>query len=609
MKRLLTLLFVLPWRALGWLRGALANLLLLAIIVLVASSLTGNKTAPALAGKAVLYVEPGTAIVEQRSYADPFSSMVAPAGEEPTESVLHEMTSAIRWARHDANITGIVIHADWLAASDLGKLESLAQAIADFRQSGKPVIAVGDNFSQAQYYLASTAERIVLNPHGSVQLTGFGAYQSYMKDLLDQLAVSVHVFRAGQFKSFVEPFTRNDMSPEARENLAQWLDEQWAFYRQAVEARRKLAPGSVDRFVNEQDLLLAAHNNSAASLALRYGLVDQLATRNETEALLDKTFGEDSDTIDTATYYQHVLGRKQAGNLLAHTPRIAVIHASGPIMDGYQPPGYAGAETLIDQIRSAREDDDVAAIVLRIDSPGGSAFASELIREELAAAQADGMPVVASMGGVAASGGYWIAATADEIWASPVTITGSIGVFGVIPTLENTLGKIGLHSDGYSTTALADALHLDRPMNPLAARVLQQGVDFTYSEFLRLVATGRERSPEAIDRIAQGRVWTGSHAQKIGLVDRVGELEDAISAAAGLAKVEKYEPDFFEPAMSPWEKLVQDFSASSLLPGQARQALAALLQLPAIRSLGTLQTLNDPQHVYAQCWECRTTVR
>jgi protease-4 len=295
--------------------------------------------------------------------------------------------------------------------------------------------------------------------------------------------------------------------------------------------------------------------------------------------------------------------------LLDKSAKVAVIQASGEITDGYQPAGTVGAETLIDLIRSARDDEKTKAIVLRIDSPGGSAFAAELIRNELAAAQADGKPVVASMGGVAASGGYWIAASANEIWASPTTITGSIGVFGMVPTLENALGKVGVHSDGYSTTLLSDAAQIDRPMTPLAARVIQQGVEFTYNEFLRLVATGRKRTPDAIDKIAQGRVWTGAHAHQLGLVDHLGELDDAIAAAAGLANIKQYEPEFLEPELSPWESFIQEFSAQSLLPQsliKKTQWLSALLQWKA---LSHLQAFNDPNHLYVFCWECKTTVR
>ena len=610
MKNMLRTLLVFPWQALSWLRGAIANLLLLGILVIlfVGSLDDGKKTT--LSANTILYVEPGPAIVEQRIYADRLARLMQPNDEQPADTVLHEMTSAIRWAQHDDNIKGMVIKTDWLAASDLSKLDSITGAITEFKTSGKPVIAIGDNFSQGQYYLASVADKIYLNPMGSLQLYGFGAYQTYLKDLLDNLAVTVHVFRAGQFKSFVEPFIRNDMSPEARENLAQWMDEQWAYYRSAIEQRRKLEPGSIDVFINRQDQLLAENGNNAAALAMRYGLVDAIASRTDAEKIVDALTGNGkAETINTNAYYRHVLTRQEAGKLLDNAPRIAVIQASGQIMDGYQPAGNAGAETLIDLIRSAREDENVAAIVLRIDSPGGSAFASELIREELAAAQADGKPVVASMGGVAASGGYWIASSANEIWASPTTITGSIGVFGVIPTLENTLGKYGIHSDGYSTTALADAMQLDRPMNPLAARVLQQGVEFTYQEFLRLVAAGRKRSPETIDRIAQGRVWTGAHAKTLGLVDHLGELDAAIAAAASLAKVEKYEPDYYEPELGTWETLLKDFGTESMLPRSTAKILHAISQLPAMQSLASLQLLNDPNHVYVQCWECRAGIQ
>lgn len=612
MKSVFTMMLVLPWRVLSWLRGALANLLLLGILIAVFVGLLGDNNKPTLSDNTILYVEPGPAIVEQRTYEAPFSKIMQPSDEQPLESVLHEMTSAIRWAQHDNHIKGIVIKTDWLAGSDLSKLDSITQAIIQFKTSGKPVIAIGDNYSQSQYYLASVADKVYLNPMGSLQLYGFGAYQTYLKDFLDNLSVNVHVFRAGQFKSFVEPFVRNDMSPEARENLSQWMDEQWAFYSNAIEQRRKLTPGSINIFINQQDQLLAENGNNAAALAVKYGLVDAIASRTEAEKLVNTLGGnaeDEAETIDTSAYYNHVMTRQEAGKLLNNASRIAVIHASGEITDGYQPAGNVGAETLIELIRKAREDDNVVAIVLRIDSPGGSAFASELIREELSAAQADGKPVVASMGGVAASGGYWIASSANEIWAAPTTITGSIGVFGVIPTLENTLNKYGIHSDGYSTAALADAMQLDRPMNPLAARVLQQGVEFTYGEFLRLVADGRKRSPEAIDRIAQGRVWTGAHAKTLGLVDHIGELDAAITAAATIAKVEKFEPDYYEPELNTWENLVKDFGANSLLPQPAIKMLDVISQLPAFRSLASLQLFNDPNHLYAKCWECRVGIQ
>lgn len=613
MKKLFTCLFFLPWHALTWLRQILANLLLLVIMLFVTVALLHDENKVVLENDTLLYVQPGRTLVEQRSYDDSFSTLMQSTDEEiPEESVLHEITSAIRWAQHDKKIKGIVIQTDNLEGADLSKLDAITQAINTFKESKKPVIAVGDNFSQGQYYLASVADKIYLNPMGSVQLYGFGAYQSYLKDLLDSLAINVHVFRAGQFKSFVEPFLRNDMSPEARENLAQWINEQWSFYRSTIEQRRKLSTGGVDNFINQQDVLLAQNNNHAAKLALQYGLVDVLATRQEAEKAIHELAGSDEpNTVDSDTYYRVTMERKEPGRLIENTKKIAVIQASGEIVDGYQPSGTVGSETLVSLIRAAREDEKTAAIVLRIDSPGGSAFAAELIRSELAAAQAAGKPVVASMSGVAASGGYWIAASANEIWASATTITGSIGVFGIVPTLENTLSRWGVHSDGYGTHALTDsaAQQIDRPISPLAARVIQQGVDFTYTEFLRLVAQGRKRTPEIIDQVAQGRVWTGKHAHQLGLVDHIGELDDAISAAARLANLKQYEPDFIEPELSPWESFKRELLNASLLPKPLVQWAQVLTRLPALQNLNSLQRFNDPNHIYVRCWECKAAVR
>lgn len=613
MKKIFTALFVWPWHALSWLRGTLANLFLLAVVILFTSVLLHDGKKSTLTDNTLLYVQPGRAIVEQRSYDDSFRTLMQQSDEEvPAESVLHEMASAIRWAKDDKQIKGIVIQTDQLEDADLSKLNAITQAITAFKDSKKPVIAIGDNFSQAQYFIASVADKIYLNPMGSVQLYGFSAYQNYLKDLLDTLAINVHVFRVGQFKSFVEPFMRNDMSSEARENLEQWMNEQWSFYRNAIEQRRKLPTGSIDHFINQQDSLLAQHSNNAAQLAQKYGLVDALATRQETDKAVNTLAGSDQpNTVDASVYYHLMMARKEPGRLLEKTRHIAVIHASGDIVEGYQPAGTVGAETLVSLIRNARENANTAAIVLRIDSPGGSAFAAELIRDELAAAQAEGKPVVASMSGVAASGGYWIAASANEIWASATTITGSIGVFGIVPTLENTLSRWGVHSDGYSTNALADiaAQQMDRPISPMAARVLQQGVEFTYNEFLRLVATGRKRTPEAIDKIAQGRVWTGRHAHQLGLVDHIGELDDAIAAAARLAKLTQYEPDFLEPELSPWESFKQELFSTTVLPQQLTQWALWLARLPALQNLNTLQRFNDPNHMYVRCWECRAPLR
>ena len=613
MKTFLRCFFTFPWRVLGWLRTALANLILIGIIGLCIAGLVGREEKTILPDNAVLYVQLGQTLVEQRTYTDPLIHILQQDSGTPPETVLHELTAAIRGAATDNRIKALVLDVNDLAGSDLGKLESISLAIAAFKASKKPVIAVGDNFNQSQYYLASTADKIYLNPMGSVEMQGFSGYQTYMKDLLDQLAVNVHIFRVGQFKSFVEPFMRNDMSPEARENLQQWMDEQWLFYTHTIEQRRGLNTDAINTYINTQDQLLANQYNNPAGLAKSYGLVDELATRNEAEVFIDALTNEKpAKRIDAIAYYKQ-LHQLTTTPLLEKTARIAVIQASGAIMEGDQPSGNVGAETLIEQIHRARDDEQIVAIVLRIDSPGGSAFASELIRSELAVVQAAGKPVVASMGGVAASGGYWIASTADEIWASPTTITGSIGVFGVIPTLEDSLSKLGLHSDGYGTTMMAESLQIDRPLNPLTARVIQQGVEFTYQEFLRLVSEGRNSTPVAIDHMAQGRVWTGAHAKQLQLVDQLGELDDAIAAAAKLAKVSDYSPDFLEPILSPSEKFLHNLSertegivsrsfATSSLSGSPLWTLLNRL-IPAT-TIAQWQTLNDSHHVYVKCWEC-----
>lgn len=610
MPRFLSLAIRLPLRLLKGLRETLANLLMLGLLVLLAATVLDKEPHATLPESAWLEVALGDTLVEQRSLSDPLAALL-PAGEMPQESVLQELVTAIQRAGNDPRIRGMTLHTDRLQGSDLAKLDTLARAIEGFRRNGKPVFAVGDTYSQAQYYLASTADTVYLNPMGSVQLVGFAVYQSYLKDLLDRLSVNIHIFRAGQFKSFVEPFVRNDMSPEARENLETWLGQQWAYFTGRVETRRKLAPGSLDRYTNQQDLLLAAEQDNPAQLAQHFGLVDELATRDAADAAIQAHQDElGAEPVDAETYFQMTESHRDAAQLLEPVAHIAVIHAVGPIMDGEQPPGYAGAENLIEQIQRARDDEQVAAVVLRIDSPGGSAMASELIRNALETLQADGKPLVASMGGVAASGGYWIAANAREIWAAPTTITGSIGVFGVVPTLEHSLGQLGIHSDGASTTALGDALQLDRPMSPLAERVLQQGVDFTYQAFLARVAAGRGSTPAEIDRVAQGRVWTGADAHRLHLVDHLGDLEDAIGAAARLASLSRYEVDYLEPALTPFERLLQDIAAPhSHVPAPLGRLLGSVLAIPAWQSLLQLQVLNDPQHLYARCWECGMRIR
>ncbi len=603
--------FFLFWQVLTYLRGVFANLLTLLIVVFLLYGILGHEDEITIPKEAVLYVDPEMIVEQRSSFVNPLERFTSGM---PSETVLRELISAIQSAANDDHIKAMVINIDKLGGNDLAKLDSVAQAISTFKKSKKPVIAIGDNFSQGQYFIASQADKIYLNPMGSVHISGFSAYQNYAKELLDKLAIKVHIFRAGEFKSFIEPFVRNDMSVAARENLQQWMDQQWAHYAKTVEKNRKLPVGAVNNYVSTQNTLLAKHANNAAAMAKTYGLVDGLATRVEAKALVDALVAKaPAAMVDIDLYSQHLENKKSTFSILKDRQRIAVIYAAGDIVEGDQPAGgVASSEVLIGQIHSVNKDEQVAAVVLRIDSPGGSAFASELIRTELVALQASGKPLVVSMGGVAASGGYWIAASADEIWAQPSTITGSIGVFGIIPTLEKTLSNLGVHSDGYSTVAPNDSVQLDRPLSPMAAQVMQQGVDFTYAEFLRVVSAGRKSTPAEINRIAQGRVWTGTQAHALHLVDRLGDLDAAILSAAHLAKLTDYKVDYIEPTMSQWEILLQGFTTQTqlglkkFLGSQLTQIMSALAPLPV---LSHIQSMNDPNHVYVRCWECSAPLR
>ena len=613
MKKLfavLKYLLVLPWRLLTWLREILANLILLLIIVVVCIAIFSKEKPVAVPQKGALVIAPSGSLVEQITYMDPFRSLLGDENQPATESSLHDIVIAVKQAKDDSNITALVIDPGWLEHADPSKILSLVTVIRDFKSTGKPVFAVGDSFTQAQYLLASSADQIYLHPMGSVSLTGLGAYPSYFKDALDKLKINVHVFRVGDYKSFVEPFVRNDMSAESRQNTSLWLNDLWQQVTTTIEQERKLDAGAVNLYITALDTNLAAANGDAAQMALKAGLIDKIATRDEMKKMIADAAGrdEENDSFAAVDFDAYVELAHNASR--GFGSKVGVIVASGNIMDGHQPAGSVGGDSLAELIRTARDDDEVKALVLRIDSPGGSAFASEIIRDEIELTQKAGIPVVASFGGVAASGGYWIAATADEIWATPATITGSIGVFGMIPTFENSLAAIGVHSDGVGTTVMADTLHLDRPMNPIFERTLQLEVEHTYARFLDLAARGRKSTPEAIHAVAQGQVWSGQKAKELGLVDHLGDLDQAIAAAAEKAKLGKtYRWEFIEPELSPKEQFIRELTSQtrSWLATTTHSEYQALDKWLAMlkAQLQELNVFNDPRGVYVRCLECR----
>jgi protease-4 len=553
-------LAVFIWRALSWMRVALLNFLMLLILIFVAVAIFIPKH-PTLPDRAPLLLRPSGLLVDQYSYVSPTAALMSLGSDGRPETLVRDLVDTIDRAAGDERITGLLLLLDHLQGGGISKMQEVGQALERFRAAGKPVIALADTYGQQQYFLASYADEIHLHDMGGVALTGFGFYRQYFKDALDKLSIGFHVFKVGEFKDFVEPFIRNDMSEASREHNRQWLDALWYTFTEQVERRRKLEPGSLQGLVDQFAERLAEVQGNPAQLALQQGLVDHLGSRQARNRALIERFGAMPDEPETVLYIDEYDYNRQIRQQRKLKPdgNIALIVASGMILDGEQPEGAIGSDTLVHLIRTARRDDDIKALVLRVDSGGGSAFASEIIRQELQLTREAGKPVVISMGSTAASGGYWIAMAADEVWATPSTITGSIGVFGLLPTLSDGLNKLGIHTDGFGTTLLASSIRPDMPLAPEVAQTLQQGVEYIYSRFVQLVADARGADADQIHPLAQGRVWVGSKALELGLVDKLGYLDDAIAAAAARAQLDDYKVRLIERELTPAEQLVREF--------------------------------------------------
>lgn len=597
------------WGAITGLRRALANLLFLLLLAIVAYVLLSEEkfTVP---DASVLLLAPTGRVVDQRSFVDPLSRILDPAILRE-ETPLYDLVDAVDEAAADPRIAALALDLDELEYIGISSASELGAALRRFRETGKPVLAMGDNYSQQQYLLASYADEIMLHPMGGVGIQGFGVYPAYFREALERLEVDIYVFRVGEYKAAVEPFLRDDMSIEAKRNNRKWLESLWGNYTSSVAVNRDLDASSIDDYANNYDLVLEKVDGDAARGALDAGLVDQLGLREEMLNHVAELAGREADNGDELfihfyDYLDHGLSALPVPETLEGDV-VAVVVAEGMIVDGEQPPGVAGGDSVAALLRSARHDEQVKAIVLRINSEGGSAFASEVIREQVMMAQQAGKPVVASMSGIAASGGYWIAAGAEEIWAQPTTITGSIGIFGVFPSISRALAKWGIYSDGVGTTRLADAYRLDRPLSDIGSNALQATVDAGYQRFIRLVAESRGMSVEAVESVAQGQVWSGEDALAIGLVDSLGGLQDAIDAAADLAQLGEYNTVWM--ADESW--LETSFLQRLMEVGvrSARHALgrAEIAGLPLAGLLGLateLPVLNDPRGAYLHCMDC-----
>jgi protease-4 len=603
--------FALVWRMLEGVRKVLHLILLLVIFGFVLAAL--HTSIPSVPRSAALVIAPEGELVEQLS-SDPVRRALGQASGGPApETLLRDVVDAIEFAKSDSRIKLIVLDLGNLSSSGLSKLQEIGGALRDFRAAGKRVVAVGDSLDQSQYYLAAQAGEVYLDPLGLVYIDGFSYYRMFLKDAIDKLGVDVNVFRAGTFKSYTDQFSRSDMAPSEREESGVWLNSLWTSYTQDVTRARALKPGALDDYVKEAPAALAAVNGDAAKLALQRGLVTALKSRRQLADELKGLVGEDSDShsfysIGITPYLAAVRAKRVLKG--KSDAKVGIVVAAGEILDGHQPPGKIGGDSTADLLRQARYDNAVKAVVLRVDSPGGSMFASELILREVQALRKAGKPVVVSMSTYAASGGYYISAAANQIFASPTTLTGSIGVFSVVPTFQRTLEKLGVKVDGLGTTPLAGDLRLDRPLDAAARQILQVSVDHAYDEFLHRVSEGRKKSVQDIDSIAQGRVWAGSDAERIGLVDHLGGLKDATDAAAKVAELgPDYAVDYIEPELSLREQLLLQLRSEAVHLGR----LAGLIPLsspldsaldPILAQARSIAELNDPRGLYAYCW-CR----
>ncbi len=539
------------WIALDGLRKVLHLVLLLMLFGALLAA--GQTELPFVPDDAALVLSPQGYLVEELS-GDPLERAFSRAtGGDRAETRIRDLVDVVDEARDDDRIQALVLDLEGLEGAGLPLLQDLAQSIRWFREGGKKVYAYGEAFSQRQYFLAAEADEVYLDPMGYVLLEGYGYFRTYFGGTLDKLAVDVNVFKVGSHKSAPDEWVRTDMSPEDREDARVWVNALWDTYKTDVGAARDLDPALIQAYADEAAEGVRATGGDLAQYALARGLVDGLKTRQEFEEIVAKVTGEDEDTGYTAVDWQGYLPYVRSERALREhgDEKVGVIVASGEILDGEHSPGIVGGDSLSKLLREARKDDDLAAIVLRIDSPGGSIMASEVIRREVAALRASGKPIVASMGTVAASGGYYIAMDADRIIAAPATITGSIGVFAVIPTFQRTLDKIGVTNDGFGTTRLSGQTDLDRALGTESKQILQASVEHAYKTFVENVAHSRKRRPEEIDSLAQGRVWTGADARAAGIVDELGGVDDAIAEAAKLAGLEDdYEVEWIEQELS-----------------------------------------------------------
>ncbi|MBT1449376.1 signal peptide peptidase SppA [Glaciecola sp. XM2] len=609
-------IFVGLWSALNFSRRLVFNIIFIAIIVgILVAAMSGDSDKMTVSESSALVLNLKGNLVIEKQFVDPAEEFFQEAlggQQENPEILVRDLVKVIENAAQDKRIEALVLSLDGFGGGGLDKLAEVSAAMQVFKESGKPIYAMGNGYSRNQYYLAANADAIYLHPMGSVILEGYASYGNYFKDGLENIKASTHVFKVGKFKSAVEPFTRNDMSDEAKEANVAWLNELWAQYKEDIATARPFDEANFDETFDSLLTKFEAVNGDTAQYALDNGWVDGLRTkhdfRSEMTELLGPGEGDKPYNYITFNNYLDIVN-PPLPKVPSQKDQVAIVVAKGTITDGVQKPGSIGGDSTAALLRQAREDDKVKAVVLQVDSGGGSAFASEVIRNEVVLLKQAGKPVVATMSSVAASGGYWISASADHIIAEPSTITGSIGIFGMFTTFENSLAYLGVYSDGVSTTEL-NGIGIDRELADGYKKLIQMNIERGYERFISLVASERGMTAEAVDEIAQGRVWVGTQALELGLVDELGGLDLAIEKAAELASLEDYVTNYVTRKLSPKELFWQNFfqNAQAVFSGANISIPTHPLMLMAQdveKELQVLTEMNDPMSSYVLCLECK----
>jgi protease-4 len=592
------------WMALTAIRNAMANLVLLVILIIVVTALLADKDS-GLTGNAVLVLDPSGILVEDRTAPDPAEAFLRKLGRESAkgeETRTQDLIDAIHRAARDPRIQAIVIDASKLQGCDTTKIIDIGKAIRQFKDTGKPVLAHSMLYTQGQYLLSSYADSISLNPLGGVLINGFGMYPTYLKGLLDKTKVNFHVFRVGDYKTAMEPLIRDSMSPQARESGRKWLDGLWSAYLREAAKNRGVSSQSITEYAENIDSKLAETGGDAARLAVLLKLVDEIKTSDQFEQTVADKTGQEFGNINRINVQDYLQATRVAD--LKNVEQVGIIRARGAILPGKQPENMTGSASVAELFQQARQDSDIVAVVLRLDSPGGSAAASEEIHREITRTQEAGKPVVVSMGSMAASGAYWIATSATRVVAAPTTLTGSIGIFAAIPTFENTAQSLGITSDGIGTTPLADLGNPLRPLAPQAAAAMQHLLNFGYDVFLDRVSAGRRMGTSEVQNSARGQVFMADEALARGLIDQIGDLDDALKIAASLAGLSSVHSRELRRELSPHEKFLQAFLSSGDALFSLNNPTAAKILAMVEGQAGIFETLADPSHIYALSLEC-----